>query len=294
MSSISKTSKNSLLASFALVASFASATSYAACTEISSLPYTISSSGSYCLTKNLTATVNQSIWIKASGVDLNLNGYTLSGPYANGGNGVGSITYMSGIGIYDSGVSLNNITVSNGTIAGMGHGIVTHNLRDLTIKDVNLPYTRYSGIRATDVSGLTVENSKFSTTVLHAPGDLIPNYGLVYMSGGNLTIRGNTIHMHTGNYPTHGMYLDSGHAVIQNNIITGPPFVSQPSTAIHFHRLTFAIIDNNKIATRGHIIRGVSANDSLVCSNNTASRDIFTTYASVYPCINGGGNYPNK
>src|SRR5437868_13887701 len=45
---------------------------------ISSVPYTISASGSYYLTTNVTATVSNAITIAASGVTLDLNGFTIS------------------------------------------------------------------------------------------------------------------------------------------------------------------------------------------------------------------------
>ena len=52
-------------------------------TPISSLPFTISASGSYYLTKNLAVTSGNAIVISAEGVTLDLNGFTLSSTEAS-------------------------------------------------------------------------------------------------------------------------------------------------------------------------------------------------------------------
>jgi len=49
---------------------------------------TITKPGSYKLTRDLTADGNDCFVITASNVTLDLNGHTLSGPGAGGGNGV--------------------------------------------------------------------------------------------------------------------------------------------------------------------------------------------------------------
>jgi hypothetical protein len=82
-------------------------------TPISSLPYTISQSGSYYLTSSLSGTSGQDgISISASNVTLDLMGFTVQGV-------PGSL-----YGIINSGVT-NNITIRNGNISGWGgEGIV--------------------------------------------------------------------------------------------------------------------------------------------------------------------------
>src|SRR5947207_9658704 len=47
-------------------------------TSISSAPYTISSAGAYYLTNNVSVGSGDAITINASGVDLDLNGFTIS------------------------------------------------------------------------------------------------------------------------------------------------------------------------------------------------------------------------
>jgi hypothetical protein len=79
-------------------------------TPISSAPYTISSSGSYYLTANLTVATGDAITITASGVTLDLNGFTISStaPSANG----------TGILLEGNNNLCTDITIFNGHIRG--------------------------------------------------------------------------------------------------------------------------------------------------------------------------------
>ena len=52
-------------------------------TPILSAPFTITNSGSYYLTANLTVSINCGITILASGVTLDLNGFTISSTAAS-------------------------------------------------------------------------------------------------------------------------------------------------------------------------------------------------------------------
>jgi len=79
---------------------------------ISSLPYTISQSGSYYLTGDLTAPVDGGITVSANNVTIDLMGYSLIGPGSSYNNGV----YMNG---------RSNVEIRNGTIRNFGNaGIV--------------------------------------------------------------------------------------------------------------------------------------------------------------------------
>jgi hypothetical protein len=82
-------------------------------TPISSLPFIITSPGSYYVTSNLTGLVNQNgISISASNVTIDLNGFTLSG----GGGGSGEAIW--------SPTAQQNLVVRNGTVRGWpGSGV---------------------------------------------------------------------------------------------------------------------------------------------------------------------------
>jgi hypothetical protein len=89
--------------------------------QISSAPYTISQSGSYVVTQNLTVMANQTaITVNADFVTIDLNGFAIQGPntcsYASG---VVTCTALgTGQGIFASG--RQGITVRNGAIRGTG------------------------------------------------------------------------------------------------------------------------------------------------------------------------------
>jgi hypothetical protein len=103
-------------------------------TPISSLPFTISTPGSYYVTANLATTLNQNgIIVAADNVTIDLNGFTLFGGAGSSGEGVWAATARqnvvvrngtvrnwpgSGINLYDSGstlITLQNLhSISNG------------------------------------------------------------------------------------------------------------------------------------------------------------------------------------
>jgi len=84
-------------------------------TPITSVPLTITQSGSYYLTKNLTAT-GTAITIQADDVTIDLCGFTLSGPNSGWSS--------SGILIEDLPQSIiKNVEIRNGTIRDFGFGI---------------------------------------------------------------------------------------------------------------------------------------------------------------------------
>lgn len=95
-------------------------------TPISSLPFTISSSGPYYLTGNLTATTN-GIIVTVDNVTIDFNGFTITGG--------------TGVGVDVSGKK--NVEIKNGTIAGFGqYGILDfppagegHKIINMTVRN---------------------------------------------------------------------------------------------------------------------------------------------------------------
>lgn len=77
-------------------------------TPIASAPFTITTSGSYYLTKSVSVASGDAITINANDVTLDLNGFTISSTNPNPVTGTGILI----------GSSLHNITISNGHISG--------------------------------------------------------------------------------------------------------------------------------------------------------------------------------
>ena len=88
-------------------------------TVITSLPYTISASGHYTVSGNLTSTTDgtPAIRISAPNVVLDLNGYYVAGPGSTAASGstLESVIYVGDVA---------NVKIMNGTVSGYSYGIV--------------------------------------------------------------------------------------------------------------------------------------------------------------------------
>jgi hypothetical protein len=102
---------------------------------ISSLPFTITNSGSYYLTASLTGTLNQSgILILTNDVAVDLNGFTL----------LGVTTSLEGISLANS---LTNVTICNGTVKGWGNnGIYALGVSDAHLHHLKVLRNGVAGI----------------------------------------------------------------------------------------------------------------------------------------------------
>ena len=118
-------------------------------TPISSLPYTITDGGSYYLTGNLTTSGVNGIVIAASGVTLDLNGFTIYSTVPLAQNGGTAILLNDGI---------TDVTIQNGHIfsgvahtglgyfgSGFGAGIAG-GASGITIRNVSVSGCLYQGI----------------------------------------------------------------------------------------------------------------------------------------------------
>jgi len=99
----------------ASVFSFPARTETIDCTAITTLPYTITTQGVYCLTGNLSTSIasGNAITINANNVTLDLNGWRL------GGLAAGRMTDTYGV----SAFARKNVTVKNGTTRGFRRGV---------------------------------------------------------------------------------------------------------------------------------------------------------------------------
>ncbi len=91
---------------------------------ISSLPFTITQSGSYYVTGNLSAGAGDGIVIEASDVSIDLNGYTLS---ADSGLGNTGLSVAAG---------RTNISVRDGGVRGFNFGFYSAVASDVTVSDL--------------------------------------------------------------------------------------------------------------------------------------------------------------
>src|SRR5438874_1365585 len=92
-------------------------------TAISTAPFTITTSGSYYLTQNLTVASATAITISASNVTLDLNGFTISSTEspAASSSGILIASGLSNVTIVN-GLIASNVNYSGGSYSGTGFG----------------------------------------------------------------------------------------------------------------------------------------------------------------------------
>jgi hypothetical protein len=142
------------------------------CTPITTIPYTIATAGTYCLTADLPVTnVNLSygILIASDNVTINLQGHTLDGGSLGPGN--------STTGIYS--LDRANIHIFGGTVRGFNQGIVldTDNpaaSHDLLVENMLIDQSKYRGMRIdgnhTIVRDNLIRDTGYNTTGEHPDG----------------------------------------------------------------------------------------------------------------------------
>lgn len=114
-------------------------------TPISSLPYTISTAGSYYLTDYLTGTAaSNGITVNASHVSIDLNGYGLDGDSQSG---------LAGISIQ---LTNHHITISNGHITQWAHdGISGSSSEFVSVSNIHVDNCNQDGIELSNQANVT-------------------------------------------------------------------------------------------------------------------------------------------
>lgn len=281
------------------------ATAQAAPTPISSLPYTISQSGAYQMTKDLTyAGAGDAILVTASSVTLDGASHTLTGP--GGGTGIhvkgasqvsitsARVTGFS-MGIWLENASHSTLTTNNAT--GNTDGIVLDfgSLNTLTGNTVS---GNNSGLRASTTSFNTLSSNTVSYS--SAGGILMNN-----ASNGN-TLHGNT----ANNNGVFGINLSGNSNNLDGNTANsnrqiGINLFSGSSNTVHGNTASFnlvtgiflgsvsasAVRDNTASHNRlGIDVDAASVGNTLV--HNTAQGNIAYDLEDdgLPPCQNGWAN----
>jgi nitrous oxidase accessory protein NosD len=123
------------------------------CTAITSLPYTISTQGVYCLTGNLATaqTTGSAITISANNGTLDLNGWKL------GGQAAGVETQSNGIHSFAV-----NVTVKNGIVRGFYNGIYLFG-RGAVVEELRVDQSTRTGIYVAGAGSLVRRNQVVDT-----------------------------------------------------------------------------------------------------------------------------------
>lgn len=199
--------------SFLGALSFPAAAETTICTPITSIPWTISAPGVYCLNSdfNVTLPSGAAISIDSSNVTLDLNRHSLNYlPTA-------ASAYVSGITLTQQ----KNVVIKNGSIQGFYIAIALFD---------SLPYTTTQGNVIEDIA---------------AEGSTL--FGLYVEGQGNL-VSGNRVARTGGSSSAVGILVVGPDNVVRNNevIATGSP--TQSAFAIYGYGCTGLIVDENRVS----------------------------------------------
>jgi parallel beta-helix repeat protein len=203
-----------------------------AATEITTLPRTITTQGSYIINKNLTSTSN-GIVVKVNNVTIDLNGYNIAGNntgtyygvYIQGRSNVeirnGTIRNFGSHGIYEESSSGNSHRVINVRVMNnKGYGIQldgsNHMVKDCTASNNNGDLGIYAGSGSTVIGNTAYDNGK---------SGILAGYGS--------TVIGNTAYSNGLN----GIITDTG-CTVKNNTA-----VNNQSVGISIN--TYNLVDGN-------------------------------------------------
>jgi parallel beta-helix repeat protein len=202
---------------------------------ISSLPYTISASGSYYLTGHLTTDSN-GISVEANDVTIDLMGYSLTGP-------------GSGAGVWAGYSPKSNIEVCNGTVRNFQAGVAV----------------MFASHRDVRIIGLRVHGNSAGGVILNAQGCLVKN--CTVSGNGNWGVTCGEASTVVGN-----VVYDNGYVGIRaenGSTITGNTVADNNNGGISTDNLC-TVAENTVVDTNGS---GIDANslcsvtDNTVCNN---------------------------
>jgi len=216
------------------------------CTAITTLPYTITTQGVYCLTGNLATsmTSGNAIDIQTNNVTIDLNGFKLGGLAA----GTGTTTY---------GINANqrkNITIRNGSIRGFFYGIFLNDNYPYTASQGNLiEYIRaeqntYIGIYARG-RGNIVRHNQVVDTGGRTPANNA--YGIAIYGPGARTLDNDiSATAATGANSGYALYLfQADSAVVERNRIDDVSSGTAPTSGVYILSSLNVLVIGNRITS---------------------------------------------
>ena len=262
------------------------ATRGSVCTAITSLPYTISAPGKYCLKGNLHTpiTSGNAITITADFVVLDLNGFSITG--------VSSTETSLANGVYSA--NRHSVTVRNGTVSGFMRGVEVAGLDAVgaTVESMRVVGCTYEGIRVEN-RGAVVRGNQ----VVHVTGS--PNatqggngvsVGIGVFGSGNRIVDNEVTDVIGIASPQggegYGMILNAcDYCVVEGNRVANTARHEQPSYGIEGGFSTSIIVVGNRIINMNVGITAYTATGIFYTDNVALACDV--AYGSG---IDGGNN----
>jgi parallel beta-helix repeat protein len=250
-----------------------------AATEITKLPWTITTQGSYIINQNLKANWH-GIKVQANNVTIDLNGYSIAGNNASGGYGV----YMSGC---------SNVEIRNGTIRNFGsHGI----------------YEESSSGNSHRVISVRVMNNKGYGIFLYGSNHMVKdcnasnNVGTgIYADSSSCAVSGNTVYSNAwGIFAGNGSmvsgntaYDNIGHGIYATNGCTVSGNTAHGNGEDGIYATNGCTVSGNTAHGNGE--DGIFVDSGSTVKNNTAySNQHFGIYSVGYNLVDGNAAYNNN
>jgi hypothetical protein len=219
------------------------------CTAITTLPYTITTQGAYCLTGNLTTSMasGNAITINTNNVVLDLNAFKI------GGLGAGTTTQANGIYAYQR----QNITIKNGTVRGFLYGIKLDDIYPYTtsqghvIEDIRADQNTFAGMWILGNSNMIHNNLIIATG--GATGSSPDSTALGLFAGGpNTQVLNNTVSEVSGQGAGGATGIElytASNSVAANNRISNITSPSGISYGVYVFVSNDIIISDNRLSS---------------------------------------------
>ena len=235
------------------------------CTPITTIPFTISTQGIYCLNGNLAGNLasGSAIEITTNNVTIDMNGFKL------GNLAAGPSTSAHGIYALDK----KNITIRNGTIRGFFYGIFfkgpSTNSGHL-IEDTRLDGNTASGIVVHGVGSIIRNNQVVNTGGSTGSGF---SYGIIALGSGARVLNNDVINvMATSTGTGYGIFLNQGaDTVIEGNRISDVTSTSVSVLGIYLIASASVTVSDNRIAGVADYGVYYGSSTSGIYMNNTVS-----------------------
>ena len=245
-------SRSLLVAAAVLMSASAARAELTVCSPITTLPYTISAQGNYCLDRNLSfgGSVGAGITIATDFVVLDLNGFK------GGGGGGGTATKASGI----YGLNRKNVVIRNGSLVAFARGVfLEDNTQNLDgsqahlVEDIRALDNTYAGIQVMG-RGNTVRRNRVSNTGGSTEPTLVGATGISLVGTGGRVLGNEVGLVLPGTGEGIGIRVASGNGgVVEQNVIANKT-LAPLSWGLRVVSGTHVLLVRNRVAT---VDRGV-------------------------------------
>ena len=221
-------------------------------TPISSLPFTIDTSGSYYLTRNLQRASGSGITIAADRVTLDLNGFALTGT-------------TTGIGIAAS-ILVRDVVIENGSIQGWATGL----------SGVNLVRSRAADLRVSgNGTGLTMGPASIVERVVAVSNNL---NGIALSANGAIYTGGEVRDSLASSNGQFGIYVSVEGATVRNNTVS-----DNADRGITVFGTAKVLIDGNRVYSNGAVAgdAGILPGAGTAVIRNRVGANVPTQIATV-------------